>query len=358
MSNLCGRRRNLIRLRMSSERPKIMNFRLFALALFGAAPLAGSVDQSTLDPAGPAAHILSNLGWFTLITSMAVAAVMYILIALVVTRPKGTLDEHAPADAGGGLSWIHIGGFLIPVLILTGILSASVAGMSQFPVHDGMNTSPDIRIIGHQWWWQVEYVDGPVDTHAMTANEIHIPAGRPVDIDLDSADVIHSFWVPQLHGKVDLIPGKRNRIRIQAARPGIYHGQCAEYCGAQHAHMILIVVAQTPEDYQAWLARQRSDAAPPVTTQQIEGQQLFLGKACALCHSVRGTLALGNVGPDLTHMGSRLFIAANYLPNNEANLEAWVTHAQSLKPACAMPNITQFTGTQLRALTAYLRNLK
>jgi cytochrome c oxidase subunit 2 len=191
-----------------------------------------------------------------------------------------------------------------------------------------------------------------------TANEIHIPAGRAIDIDLASSDVIHSFWVPELHGKVDLIPGMTNRIRVEADHPGTYRGQCAEFCGAQHAHMILLVIAETPEKFEQWLAEQRQPAATPATEQHVLGQQLFESRPCLLCNTIRGTLANGRVGPDLTHLGSRRMIAANMLENNTANLAAWVTHARSLKPGTVMPDVTQFDGEELQSIVGYLQHLR
>jgi cytochrome c oxidase subunit 2 len=179
-----------------------------------------------------------------------------------------------------------------------------------------------------------------------------------VDIELRSADVIHSFWVPRLHGKVDLVPGQPNVIRIQADQVGEYRGQCGEYCGAQHAHMMLVVVAQTEADYNNWSALQRSASREPESVEQIRGRELFMTRPCALCHTIRGTVAFGNLGPDLTHLASRASVAANMLPNDEANLRAWVTHAQSLKEASLMPNVTQFTGNQLDALVAFLQALR
>lgn len=170
---------------------------------------------------------------------------------------------------------------------------------------------------------------------------------------MPSYDVIHSFWVPTLHGKVDLIPGVGNRIRIQADHPGTYRGQCAEYCGEKHARMILLVIAQTPDDYEHWLANQRLPSIAPGTAQQKEGQEVFLTRACSLCHTKRGTLAEGRVGPDLTHLASRQRIAANLLQNDTADLAAWATHAQSLKPGVLMP----INGQQLNSLVAYLQSL-
>ena len=235
---------------------------------------------------------------------------------------------------------------------------AGLNSMSDFPLNRGMLKPPQIQLIGHQWWWEVHYLYGPVNEHFVTANEIHIPTGSDVDIELNSADVIHSFWVPALHGKVDLIPGTNNRIRIQASHPGVLRGQCAEYCGEEHAEMILLVVAQTPDDFNRWLADSRRLAVQPVTEEQKEGQQLFMSASCSLCHTIQGTLAGGTLGPDLTHIGSRRRIASNWLENNTGNLTAWVTSARSLKPAVLMPNLTQFNGDQVRALVAYLQSLK
>jgi cytochrome c oxidase subunit 2 len=326
--------------------------------------------QSTISPAGPAAREISHLSWFIYIMFLIVAVVMWILILLVLTRPRGTLDEHAPVGSGGGQTWVLIGGFIIPVVLLGIVFVSGLRAMTFFPMrhathaaHDGAahfdrDAPADIEITGHQWWWQVDYVAGGPATHATTANEIHIPTGRPINIDLRSDDVIHSFWVPALHGKVDAVPGQVNRIRIQADAPGSYRGTCAEYCGAQHAHMGLLVVADAPDVYEQWLTHQRADASASLNGDAADGANLFLSKPCGLCHTVRGTIAHGRTGPDLTHFGSRRGIAANMMANDDANLSAWVTHAQSLKPASEMPNITEFDGNELHAIVAYLRGLQ
>lgn len=320
--------------------------------------LAGCGRQSSLTSNGPAATQIGNLEWAILILFCVITVVMWILIALVISRPRGTLAEHAPYNIGGGQKWIFIGGFAIPTLILAGIYISGLDVLSAFPLHDGRTLKPaQIKVTGHQWWWEVEYLDGPVHDHFVTANEIHIPTGQPVDIDLTSADVIHSFWVPTLHGKVDLIPGVMNRIRIEASHPGAYRGQCAQYCGEQHAHMILLVVAQPPDQFKKWLANERKPAPAPATPEELEGQQMFLSHACMLCHTIRGTLAQGVVGPDLTHLASRKMLASNMLPNDTADLAAWVVHAQSLKPGAYMPNLSVFNGRQLNALVTYLQSL-
>lgn len=195
---------------------------------------------------------------------------------------------------------------------------------------------PEIRITGQEWWWQIKYLNDDPSQQFTTANELHLPTDRPVNIEVRTGDVMHSFWVPALHGKVDLIPGTTNYIRLQASQPGEYTGQCAEYCGAEHARMRILAVAQRPDEYAAWKEAQLEPGAQPTTADAIAGQQIFLAGPCAMCHEVRGTVAGGRVAPDLTHIGSREYIAPNTYRNNDAYLEAWVTHAQSLKPEAEM----------------------
>lgn len=330
------------------------------LALAGLlAPAISCVEgrYSVLSPGGPAAHKLSSLGWPILLVFLFIVAVVWVLLLLVVLRRRGSLDEHAPVDAGGGERWVWIGGFLLPVLVFAAVFVATLTTLGQFPMahHPGQ---PEIEVVGHQWWWEVHYTGGGPDRRVTTANELHIPVGRPVEIEVRTTDVIHSFWVPRLHGKVDLIPGHPNRVRIQADRPGTYTGECAEFCGLQHANMRMLVIAENPSDYQRWLARQRGPAAVPRTASSLSGQQIFQTHACALCHTVRGTAALGNIGPDLTHLASRQTLAANTLPNNVANLHAWVVNAPSLKPGVKMPALAQLNGNELHQLVDYLRSLQ
>ena len=336
-----------------------MKKRNIILAAF-LALLTGCRDpQSTLDPAGPAAGGISRLSWIVFIIFIAVSIAMWILIVVAGGKRRGNLVEHAPVDEGGGQGWILIGGLAFPFVILAVIFTLGLITMSGFPIHENSpHPDPEIRIVGHQWWWELKYVDGPLQHHFTTANELHMPTGRPVDIEVQSADVIHSFWVPRLQGKVDLIPGQPNRIRLVANTAGTYEGQCSEYCGAQHAHMRILVIAQAPNDYAAWREQSLQPGHSPDSDEEKFGQQVFLRSACPLCHSVAGSLAQGLVGPNLTHIGSRRSLASNSLINNTANLQAWVTHAQALKPEVAMPNITQFTGAELRALVAYLRHLQ
>ena len=316
--------------------------------------------QPMLAPGGPQARSIAHLGWFVLITFSAVTVVMWALIFWVAARRRGTLAEHAPYDAPGDKSFVVIAGFVIPATILCVIFVATLRTMREFPMgdHDMHAGPPAITVTGHQWWWEIEYQIGGVNGHVVDANELHIPAGRPIDIALRTHDVIHSFWVPRLHGKVDLVPGFDNRIRIQADEPGLYRGECGEYCGPQHAHMILLVDVQPQAEFDAWLAQARQPAAAPASAAARRGQDVFMANACVLCHTIRGTDAHGLVGPDLTHLAGRKGLAANSYPNSTAYLEAWVTHAQTMKPDAQMPNVTAFTGDDLRALVAYLEGLK
>jgi cytochrome c oxidase subunit II len=325
-----------------------------------AAFLQVTASQSTLNPAGPAAHHISTLAWITYITFMAIALAMWGIVVWLALRRRGTFKEHDPFDSKGGEQWIIAGGVLAPVVILTTIFVLTMDTMSHFPLREGTADppAPDIVVIAHQWWWEVHYVDGPVDEHFATANELHIPVGRPMSIELQSADVMHSFWVPRLNGKMDFIPGEINNTRIQASAPGVYRAECSVFCGEQHTHMAMLVVAQPPSQYNAWVNDQRADAPDPTTPETQTGQEVFLSAPCAFCHTVRGTQAMGVVAPDLTHIASRLSLASDTLVNNKANLAGWVTHAQSLKPGCEMPNLTQFTGVQLRDLVDYLETLR
>jgi cytochrome c oxidase subunit 2 len=315
-------------------------------------------SRSTLNPAGPASGRIASLEWAVMLTFAVIALIMWVLLAWAALRHRGTLDWHAPWNEGGGQNWVMFGGFAFPAAVLFVFFVLTIVWLNRFPVHAESDVHPVIRVIGHQWWWEVQYLGHPESRIFTTANEIHIPVGRPMDIELTTQDVIHSFWVPQLHGKVDLINGQRNYIRIQADQAGTYSGQCAEYCGAQHAHMLLLVVAQPEQEYEAWYNQQLSPAGEPMTAEALHGRDVFMGAACAFCHEIRGTVAHGHVAPDLTHFGSRLRLAANSYDNDEANLEAWVTHAQSLKPGAEMPDLAAFNGPDLRALGAFLKQLK
>lgn len=344
--------------------------RLLSVSLASAVLLVSAgcmTPQSTLEAHGPAAHHIAGLSWFMTILFLVITLIMWVLIGWGFIRRRGTLAEHAPISEGGGQIWIAIGGIAVPLLVLSVLFVLGLQLLTDFPIHGmqhgnhaGMHRTmkPEIRIIGHQWWWEIQYLNDDPSKQFTTANELHLPTSRPVNIEVETQDVMHSFWVPALHGKVDLIPGMKNYIRIEAEAPGSYTGQCAEFCGAEHARMRLLAVAEEPDEYEAWLDAQRKDGATPTIANAIAGEKIFLSGPCAMCHTVRGTVAGGRVAPDLTHIGSRQYIAANSYRNNDAYLEAWVTHAQSLKPQAEMPDLTQFSGEQLQDLVAYLRQLQ
>ena len=314
-------------------------------------------DRSVFSPASPDAHRLAQLGWPILIGFLLVAVVVWALLAWIALRRTGTLVEHARADIGGGEGWIWIGGMALPALAFGLVFGMTLSALHATPMPQ-RDQPAELRITGHQWWWQVESRMGDSTEWFATANEFHIPVGRPVDVELRTADVIHSLWVPRLQGKVDLVPGHVNHILLQADKPGRYPGSCAELCGLQHAHMRLVVVADEPKDFAIWLENQRKAGVQPTAPEAQLGQKLFTERACMLCHTVRGTDAHGTFGPDLTHLASRHTIAAGSLDNDVANLHAWIVNAQSLKPGNRMPVLTEFSGPELRALGAYLRSLE
>jgi cytochrome c oxidase subunit II len=214
-----------------------------------------------------------------------------------------------------------------------------------------------VRVTGHQWWWEVQYRDSLPQNWATTANEIHIPVGRPVVFELRSTDVIHSLWPPNLNGKRDLIPGNENSIWFLADSPGVYRGQCAEFCGHQHAKMGFLIVADPPDSFRTWLARQRDTAMTPTDTVALRGQEVFLSSSCVMCHTISGTPAGSRIGPDLTHLASRRTIAAGTLPNTRGNLAGWIVNPQAIKPGVRMP-ATSLDSDDLQALLTYLESLK
>jgi cytochrome c oxidase subunit II len=214
-----------------------------------------------------------------------------------------------------------------------------------------------VRVTGHQWWWEIQYRDSLPQNWATTANEIHIPVGRPVLFELRSADVIHSLWPPNLNGKRDLIPGNENSIWFQADSAGVYRGQCAEFCGHQHAKMAFLIIADPPDTFSAWLVRQRDTAMTPTDSLTLRGQEVFLASSCVMCHAIGGTPAGSRIGPDLTHLASRRTIAAGTLSNTRGNLAGWIVNPQAIKPGVKMP-ANNLKPDDLQALLTYLESLK
>lgn len=305
--------------------------------------------QDALAPAGPDAERISGLWWL----NFWVCAAVYILVLagflVAAMRKRNVVSETSMLRSVGGATAITVL-LLFVLLIASFITGRALAGFRN-------NDPVMIQLIGHQWWWEVRYLDPIASQHLITANEIHIPVGRPVRFELTSRDVIHSFWVPNLHGKRDLIPGKVNETWVQADREGLFRGQCAEYCGWQHAHMAMIVIAEAPEAFAAWLDSQRKPGRAPDTLARTRGQQVFLNSSCVTCHTVRGTDAGAQVAPDLTHVGSRKTIAAGTLINTRANLAAWIVDSQKSKPGNYMPQ-HNLASADVDALVSYIESLQ
>lgn len=317
--------------------------------------------QNYLSNTGPDAQSLATLGWVAIAVFSVVAIIVWALLAWSIRRREGSLSEHAPVGLEDGKSWVIIGGYLIPSVILAvifGLTLRTMQGHAMMHVPQPSDALPLIRVTAHQWWFDAEYIGARPDLNFVAPTEIHVPTGCAVDLELRTKDVIHSFWVPKLNGKVDLVPGQVNRIRIHAERPGIYEGECSEYCGMQHAHMRVRIVAEPPEQFRAWLAQQRSPAIATVNGEAARGQIAFQSTACPLCHTIRGTASRGSVGPDLTHLASRGRIAGGVLDNDPAHLAEWISHAQSIKPGSQMPDMPQLDGEDLQLTVAYLRSLR
>jgi cytochrome c oxidase subunit 2 len=312
--------------------------------------------MSVIEPAGPQAKALANLWWFFFVICMVVwVLVTIVLLAAIRRGMRRTEPEVTEEGTRKSTRWI-VGAMSVSVVILLSMLVATVAtGRAVSPFYD--RTTREIHITGHQWWWQIQYTHERADRIAETSNELHLPAGERVRLILDSADVIHSLWIPNLHGKRDLIPGKEAILTIQADKPGVYRSQCAEFCGYQHAKMGLIVVVDTKADFERWLNGELLPAPQPKTVDQQHGQQVFLTTTCVMCHTIRGTAAGSRLGPDLTHFATRRTLGSGILPNNSGNLHGWISDPQSLKPGVLMPP-NPFEPDDLHALVAYMESLK
>ena len=317
--------------------------------------------HDALDAFGPqAGHIAQLWNIFLAICTVVFAAVIVALIVAVRRAPRAEALE--PPD----LSKVNVPeprlrrsvvtSIAIVIVGLLVLLAASVftdRALARLPLKDAVN----IEVVAHQWWWTVKYMNGPVSETFETANEIHVPVGRPVVVTLKSSDVIHSLWIPSLAGKRDLVPGRTATLAFQADRPGIYRGQCAEFCGFQHAFMAFEVHAHPPAEYETWRQRQLAPAAESSDPTVQRGKALFQSVQCAMCHAVQGTLAQARRAPDLTHFASRRTIAAGTLPNDPANLASWIADPHKHKPGVNMP-ANRMSGEDLAALVAYLGTLK
>lgn len=314
-----------------------------------------STPLSYLDSAGPRAGTIVPLTWYMLIVSVLVC----VIIAWVLLRAMrgvrgngGDAETRAVAVEEGpsGTHWIRNGLIAsgLPLAVALVWTMVTLAAVSGPPPHPALT----LDVTGHQWWWEVTYGAAQQSQIFTTANEIHIPVGERVLVRLHGADVIHSFWVPKLSGKTDMIPGQTNLSWLEAQAPGTYSGQCSEYCGAQHAHMMVQVVAQSPSDFEQWRQRQLQPAAAPTDDATRHGAELVEYR-CGLCHQIRGTAAGAHYGPDLSHLAGRQTLGAGLLPNNAGTLAAWIENAHGLKPGNLMPN-QNLAGEDLMDVIGYL----
>ena len=304
--------------------------------------------QSVLHPAGPDAAIIGQFAW---VMFGAGALIFIAVMALLALGLRGGPRPVRP------MRWIAGAGVAFPVVVLSALLAWSTWRSAQLTPQSSQQ-SLAVSVTAKMWWWEVRYHDKASGREVITANEIHIPAGRPVYLGLTTSDVIHSLWAPALGGKKDMVPGRVTGLTLHADKPGVYRGQCTEYCGEQHARMALHVVAETPQEFDAWLARQLRPAAPPKDAMLERGRQVFIDQRCSACHPIRGVAGESRLGPDLTHVGSRLHIAAGTLRNHRGTLAGWIADPQAIKPGARMPAAADIDGESLRALAAYLEHLK
>ncbi|KXF76601.1 cytochrome C oxidase subunit II [Paramesorhizobium deserti] len=307
--------------------------------------------QSALDPTGAEAARINTLSWVLILFCTAV----FIVTAIIAAVALFGSERWRRRLAGDRL--VVGAGLIFPAVTLTFLLAYGIIVLGMGGGSAGASGSLRISVVGERWWWRVIYHDE--NGHRVeNANELRLPVGRPVRIDLTSADVIHSFWVPKLAGKLDMIPGRVNTLTLNVHQPGVSRGQCAEYCGGPHALMSFFVIAMPEEDFSAWLANEAKQAKEPMGNPETRGRELFLASGCGACHTVRGTTANGTIGPDLTHVGSRHSLAAATLPNNADAFARWIRDGQHIKPENLMPAYRIFTDEELASLSSYLAHLR
>jgi cytochrome c oxidase subunit 2 len=328
---------------------------LLAVSLTGVCACAG--EQSMFDPQGPAASRIALLGWALMAMSLVIYAAVMAALALAVRRRR-TGDETPIPDARLTRAVGAASAATAIVLVALAVMTYVAARGLGSPLTQG---AVIVDVIGHQWWWEFRYPGNAPPDLVSSPNELHIPVGVPVILRVTSRDVVHSFWVPNLHGKRDLIPGEVTRTWIQADRAGVYRGQCAEFCGYQHAKMAFHVVAEPPAAFARWLEQQRQPAQEPASGAAGDGprrgREIFMQRPCATCHTIRGTDAGGRLGPELTHLASRRSLAAGALPNASEHLARWIVDAQSVKPGSRMPRVP-LTAEERRAVVSYLESLR
>jgi cytochrome c oxidase subunit II len=312
--------------------------------------------QNSLAPKSHQARDIAALFWWMMGGAwIGLAVVVGLLVVAWRRRGRGGMEGHAGEKTAERRGWFVVigAGMALPIAVIAALFVVSdvfVIRTTQAPA--AAATRRTVVVIGHQWWWEVRYPG----TRAVTANELHIPVRTPIRVEVRTADVIHSFWVPELNRKIDTIPGRTNAIELDADAVGSYRGQCAEFCGVQHAHMGLEVVAEPAARFRRWLADQAKPAASPASSDARLGRDIFTSAGCQSCHAIRGTPASGDVGPDLTHLASRRTLGALAIPNTREYLRSWIVGSQEVKPGNQMPNL-DLTPARLDAVVAYLEGL-
>jgi cytochrome c oxidase subunit 2 len=314
--------------------------------------------QNSLAPESHQSKDIASLFWWMMGGAWIGLAIVVGLLLLAWKRSgrRGVGSDTAGLKPGERVGWFVVvgAGIVLPIVLLGTLFVISdlfVIKTTQAPAATA--TKRTILVVGHQWWWEVRYPG----TGVVTANEIHIPVRTPVRVNVRTADVIHSFWVPQLNRKIDALPGRTNSIELFADAVGRYRGECAEFCGLQHAHMAMFVFADPPDQFRSWLEAEARPASEPSGDLARSGEQTFMNGPCSSCHAIRGTSADSDVGPDLTHVASRTTLAAGTIPNRPDPLRTWITHSQEVKPGNHMPNL-EFSSSELDGLLAYLKGLK
>jgi cytochrome c oxidase subunit II len=324
-----------------------------ALLAFALAGCAG--PQNMLLPQGPAAARIADLWWLMFwVTTAICVLVALLLIGAMVQASRRARGVEVAAIPGAALVWG--GGVLLPVVVLAVFLTTSLRVGAELREADRADAALTVEVIGHQYWWEIRYPEYGI----ATANEIRMPAGRRVRFEVHAPDVIHSFWVPQLQGKIDMLPGRVNAITMVADKPGLFRGQCAEYCGEAHALMAFWVLAMEPSDFDAWAQRRAGPLPEPDDEEVLRGREVFFAAGCARCHATRGAPlqpVIGAPGPDLTDFGGRLTIAAGTVPNNRGALAGWILDPDQVKPGSRMPP-TLLDPPALHALLVYLESLR
>ena len=322
------------------------------------------ITQSVLNPAAAESAQIFHLWWIFFWVMLVIFGLVAIVLFIAILRNSGRASDDLqldlivqPSEASESRATN-----VVSVLVIVTVLVLFTLLIADFFTGNAIYATPDpnalaIKVTGHQWWWEIQYQDPQPSEIMTTANEIHVPVGKPVKLELQSSDVIHSFWVPNINGKKDLVPGHPTTTWFTANRAGQFRGQCAEYCGEQHAHMRLVFVAQSADAFSDWLSAQKKSAPEPRNQSQQRGREVFLTSQCVMCHTIQGTSARATLGPDLTHIGSREMLGAGELPNTRGHLAGWILNASALKPGARMPP-NQLSADDLNALIDYLESLK